>query len=1333
MKSFHIVLLLAAAAGPCLAANYYVSPNGLDTNNGTSTATPWLTLAHVNAHTFSPGDAIYLQRGGTWSEPLIPPSSGTSANPILFDAYGSGAAPVITGAAPTLTWSYNSGNIWKAQLPAVPASATVLNMEFGTLWGQYKAPSGSSCTAVGVIVSSRDFCSYGGYLYVYDSSSSNGPASFYGTTITPILTVAAGYQLISISNRTWLTFQHLKVQNFDQTGVQVWAASDNLVFANMEVDGGVPYGTTPLGIYINATSPASIKFYNVDGHLNYDAWKIAGTAASTSAIVLVNCSAFGNRDAAIVDNVAGGSTVVTYSHFYGNGLSTLWPQDVQGVAGPNVSSATNIGTPVNISLNFAGAIIPNYVDPKIVSAGPYAAWDTFTVDDVGMALPATGNDGIYYYNSETYVNRDVLPAFNEYGLKFSGAVTTGYSAAQGYSQAVDTLSVANWLNQGHGVNSHSWSHQYFTPAANLNAFTLLYNGTGTASISGNHLSTSVAGGTGSSIASLDLTVAPYNEVKSLVTYLNTLPGYTAVKSTVRDVAHTVGLADVVAQPISGTALQFAFDTQRMETDEMTTSMAWLNANIPGLTETYYVTPDGQESSATQGYAMTAGYTGERGELSMGGALGAAWGSNEVASKGVGLMNVVSFGMAAWNGNTAAQMDAGIDSLIFRQKIWGYPVGLFIHMPDLSGTQIFQVLSGLNNHGATVKLNTELRDWILGNWTVIPNTTPSGVYFQLPQPGGAFNAARTAMSPDVGAGQNVGAPYNYDINGVQRTWAWDIGAYQLQKAALGGGTGSSYFHVGGTRTISYSARTDVTAQAYPGTIPCPSSLGCAGGGALNGANYQMAPSDFPSTKLIRITDMATGGQSAVHGGYTTSCDASSEENRWNVNKDRFMICQVGNWQQLWAFNGATLAATRDTSFTSPGGGSTAWSYTQPYVYYHSHPCPASTTGCNQNDPSVFSYDATCSGGIATCTPPQTVVVDVATACSISALQSNSNAGGGIAPSADDQTFGGGFTSTTGQGSSGDVYVVAYTRSGNCWYWNTGTGSVYLNGVLQGTVSVPDRFYIHNVKMGKGGKWIKVSESTCVSNCTAGNTNLYWQIGTTNVTVATYANTCGHTAIGYSHWVNKCNGSTNVNGLFEATMATPNSQISLPGAYPSPAGTGDQAHINWAADNATDTNPFFISFEASLFPEVYGWDNELGGVATDGSGKVWRFAHTYVSMITPQAFIPIAGSQDGKYLLWTTDWDQMLGCTNGTSVGCSTSQADWAGSKSYGAGAIVTPVVGNVGANGFGYSYQTSSACTSGTTEPAPWNQTIGGTISDGGCSWTNLGQGRTDVFLAILPQ
>ena len=529
-------------------------------------------------------------------------------------------------------------------------------------------------------------------------------------------------------------------------------------------------------------------------------------------------------------------------------------------------------------------------------------------------------------------------------------------------------------------------------------------------------------------------------------------------------------------------------------------------------------------------------------------------------------------------------------------------------------------------------------------------------------------------------------------------------------------------------ITYNAPTSTAFIPY-GTIPNV--------GGFNGANTLVVPPEFPNAKIIRITDLASGGQSAVHNGYTTSCDTSSEEIRVNLNKDRVGLCQLGNFQQLWGWNFSLLTFTRDTSYVSPGVGSSAWSFTQPYALYHSHLCPAATTGCTQNDFGLFSYDTTCAGGIATCNPPATLIADISTACNISALQANSSAAGGMSPSGDDQTFGGGFTSTPGQGSSGDIYVVYYTRAGNCGYWRTDTGQVYLNGVLQGTIGISDRFTIHNVKMGKGGTWIKVSESGCISGCTTGNTNLYWQIGTLNVTVATFANTCGHTAAGYNSWVNKCNGSTNANGLFKSAFSTPNTNVSLPNAYPSPSG-GDQAHINWAADNSSDTMPFFVSMEDTNFAGADGWDNTLLAVATDGSGNVWQLAHHYVAQINAQAFIPIAGCQDATCLLFTSDWNQTLGCTDGLTLGCGLNNPDWVSGTVYTTASIITPLVGNAGpGGGIGYSYSPTANCTAGSTEPSPWIQTVNsGSSNDnggsGGCTWVNRGAARTEVFM-LLPQ
>jgi hypothetical protein len=589
------------------------------------------------------------------------------------------------------------------------------------------------------------------------------------------------------------------------------------------------------------------------------------------------------------------------------------------------------------------------------------------------------------------------------------------------------------------------------------------------------------------------------------------------------------------------------------------------------------------------------------------------------------------------------------------------------------------------------------------------------YVSTTLPGVDVNFQLQVGSGALGTGANLSGSFTTDYFGTARSVPWNMGFWQAAVSST---------------PLIYFARTDLSPQPYPATIPCPSSLGCSGGGALNGSNYYFTPSDFPYTPVIRISDMATGGQSALHAGYTTSCDANSEVNIWNLNEDRFTICQSGNWQQLWAYNAVTKVATRSTSFVSPGVGTPAWSFTQPYIMYHDHPCPAATSGCTQNDPTIFAYDTTCAGGIATCNPTGaavTVVVDLATACSISAIQVSGSSVANILVSGDDQTFG----VVAGEPTDGLIYAITWNRTTGCSYWNTKTGQTFNGATLIGTITPSDRFAIHKVELTKGGTYLKVQEGGCISTCTAGVTNTLWQNGTANVTIVTSANSCGHTAAGYNYWVNKCSGVTDANGLFKSALATPNTQVSLPAAYPSPD-EGNQAHVNWANDTSGDNQPFVSAMEFTGFTPNYAWSNEILGVATDGTGRVWRLLHHYVSLINVQAFIPAGLSPSGSKLLWTTDWDSMLGCTNGTSVGCTPSGPDWTLNNAYAANALINPSVGNTGSGGFGYTFQSGGSCTSGATEPATWNQTISGTTTDNTCTWTNLGTPRNDVFLALLP-
>jgi len=81
---------------PTAAAITYVDCSAPTNGNGTQ-ASPWNTLASVSATTFSPGDRLLFKRGMTCSGVVAPLGSGTTASPIVIDAYGTGPQPIIDG------------------------------------------------------------------------------------------------------------------------------------------------------------------------------------------------------------------------------------------------------------------------------------------------------------------------------------------------------------------------------------------------------------------------------------------------------------------------------------------------------------------------------------------------------------------------------------------------------------------------------------------------------------------------------------------------------------------------------------------------------------------------------------------------------------------------------------------------------------------------------------------------------------------------------------------------------------------------------------------------------------------------------------------------------------------------------------------------------------------------------------------------------------------------------------------------------------------------------------------------------------------------------------
>ena len=118
-----LIFTLLLSCSPLWATTYYVDncvTVGNDLNNGMSPSAPWLTINKVNTSKFNPGDSILFESTCTWREQLVVPSSGAAGNPITIGAYGTGAAPVISGANLFTSWTPSAGSLYYASYSTAP-------------------------------------------------------------------------------------------------------------------------------------------------------------------------------------------------------------------------------------------------------------------------------------------------------------------------------------------------------------------------------------------------------------------------------------------------------------------------------------------------------------------------------------------------------------------------------------------------------------------------------------------------------------------------------------------------------------------------------------------------------------------------------------------------------------------------------------------------------------------------------------------------------------------------------------------------------------------------------------------------------------------------------------------------------------------------------------------------------------------------------------------------------------------------------------------------------------------------------------------------------------
>jgi hypothetical protein len=399
--------------------------------------------------------------------------------------------------------------------------------------------------------------------------------------------------------------------------------------------------------------------------------------------------------------------------------------------------------------------------------------------------------------------------------------------------------------------------------------------------------------------------------------------------------------------------------------------------------------------------------------------------------------------------------------------------------------------------------------------------------------------------------------------------------------------------------NYCARTDRRVEPYPANPP-----------AIGPAGSIITDPSFGS-RIIRVTDAKSDPQGRGRSLLTPS---SAEQNAWNANGTKFYVLTPGGQYLLYNFDPSGLKVHQQGMIRVSWVGEPEFSYTQPDILY-------GTTG---SDPVLQQYD-TGSGKIASCV--QLRPTDL---------------GHSVVVSHDDRRIG----TMVGPAQDRNPLVYIFDRKQGCRWYNTQTGEIGGQWGPKGTISIPDRYLIHNLRMSKSGEFVWIQRGVNM----VGRDWLVWNVATMDV-LSCPAQCSGHHAMGYSHLIGPSGQKHPMDVLVRPLNQLSATTRLIADLQPT---TSDRywfdQHYSWNNADSDDTNPVCLSTYSGSNPAVPGapldtiapWENEILCIQTDGkASQVWRFAHTYSTAkngfwSTPRGNV----SQDGRFFMFTSDWQDQL---------------------------------------------------------------------------------------------
>lgn len=238
---------------------------------------------------------------------------------------------------------------------------------------------------------------------------------------------------------------------------------------------------------------------------------------------------------------------------------------------------------------------------------------------------------------------------------------------------------------------------------------------------------------------------------------------------------------------------------------------------------------------------------------------------------------------------------------------------------------------------------------------------------------------------------------------------------------------------------------------------------------------------------------------------------------------------------------------------------------------------------------------------------------------------------------------------------DTYIGGFQNADNdVWVAFFGGTSqdrhVFVHHSVAGLLDLRSAGYkIHGISMDRTGRYVFIyaANDPNLGRLAPGVAAVnIWDTQTGVITkVVTLPN--GHDSQGYGVWVNAdcCSGGTWDAGQWQIRTLPGGTPSNLIPSVLTPQEIYLAEHTNWRAAKANVAMPIISAnyrYGAGMSVVDYPWrarDEEIIAIATDGTGKVWRFAHTQsIVGINPEFWAePIVNcTPDGRHCIFTSNW-------------------------------------------------------------------------------------------------